>query len=112
MQNKSGDISAEAYGIRVEADRLVVYGAIVYDHVVEVTHTGIVAVKHDKNVIDLAAITQVDSSAVSMLLEWTRTAASRQQKITFINLPENLASLVELYGVNDLIPFGCTANPA
>lgn len=97
-------------GVRVEEGYLFVYGAVVYDNVVEVTRAGVEAIKADNGIIDLAKITQVDSSAVSMLLEWVRTAEAHQKKIELINLPENLVNLIELYGVSNLISFGCTVN--
>jgi len=57
-------------------------------------------------VVDLSAVTEVDSSALSLLFEWQRTAKRRNCKISFCNLPASLASLADLYGVTDLIPAG------
>lgn len=54
-------------------------------------------------VIDLAGITEVDSAAVSLLLEWRREAARAGRRIEFENVPANLTTLAELYGVSDLI---------
>ena len=51
----------------------------------------------------LAGVTEVDSAAVSLLLEWRRAAAKAQREIEFANLPPALTSLAELYGVLDLI---------
>ena len=42
--------------------------------------------------IDFSGITAVDSSAVALLLEWRRQAASRSKKLEFVNLPANLAA--------------------
>lgn len=95
-------------GIRREEDRLFVYGSIICDSVVAVTRTGAAAIQSGVRVIDLAGIIQVDSSAVSMLLEWVRTMQLHDRQIEFINLPANLAGLVELYDVSHLIPSGCT----
>lgn len=95
-------------GIRVEKDRLFIHGPIIYDNAVEVTRAGVVAIKLDNRVIDLAEVTQVDSSAVSMLLEWVRATQIHGRKIEFINLPGNLVGLIELYDVDTLIPSGCT----
>jgi phospholipid transport system transporter-binding protein len=53
--------------------------------------------------IDFSAITEVDSSAVALLLEWRREAARRGKGLYFVNLPANLLSLAELYGVTGLI---------
>jgi len=54
------------------------------------------------NVVDLAAVTEIDSAAVSLLLEWRRQ--SKNTTLRFANLPAALKSLAELYGVADLIP--------
>jgi phospholipid transport system transporter-binding protein len=53
--------------------------------------------------VDLGGVTGVDSAAVSLLLEWQRTAAAAGQTIHFTNLPAALRSLAELYGVSGLI---------
>ena len=56
--------------------------------------------------VDLGGVTEVDSAAVSLLLEWRRAAEQRNQRIKFLNLPDNLKSLAELYGVTEFIPAG------
>ncbi len=54
--------------------------------------------------IDMAGVTDVDSAAVSLLLEWRREAAKRSATLRFANLPESVKSLATLYGVTDLLP--------
>ena len=54
--------------------------------------------------VDLQGVAEVDSSALSMLLEWVRQAAGKGWRIEFLNLPPNLSSLAMLYGVTELIP--------
>ena len=54
-------------------------------------------------VVDLAAVTEVDSSALSLLFEWRRAARQKNLHVTFRNLPESLKSLAALYGVPELI---------
>ncbi len=56
----------------------------------------------DVHVVDLSDVTEVDSAAVSLLLEWRRQA--KTSTLRFANLPEALNSLAALYGVTDLIP--------
>jgi phospholipid transport system transporter-binding protein len=53
--------------------------------------------------IDFAKVTEVDSSAVALLLEWRRESQRRGKPLAFVNLPANLMALAELYGVDDLI---------
>ena len=57
----------------------------------------------DGLVVDLSQLEEVDSSAVSLVLEWLREAQRNQRKLRFTNLPDNLKSLATLYGVLDLI---------
>lgn len=54
--------------------------------------------------MDLAAVDEVDSAAISLLFEWLRQAHARKTRLVFVNLPSNLVSLATLYGVLDLIP--------
>jgi phospholipid transport system transporter-binding protein len=54
--------------------------------------------------IDMAGVTEVDSAAVSLLLEWQRQAAKQNAPLRFRNLPESVKSLAALYGVTDLLP--------
>jgi phospholipid transport system transporter-binding protein len=57
----------------------------------------------DSVVVDLAGVTEVDSAAVSLLLEWRRLAHAGGRRIEFIHLPANLTSLAALYGVAELL---------
>jgi phospholipid transport system transporter-binding protein len=54
-------------------------------------------------VVDLAGVTEVDSAALSLLLEWRREAAKATRQVNYTNVPANLKSLAELYGVSHLI---------
>jgi phospholipid transport system transporter-binding protein len=54
--------------------------------------------------VDLAAVTEADSSAVGLLLAWVRDAAASGHRVRFENLPPNLKSLISLYDVGEFIP--------
>ena len=54
-------------------------------------------------IVDLGAVTAVDSAAVSLLLEWRRAAARANRHVEFVNLPHSLKSLADLYGVSHLL---------
>jgi phospholipid transport system transporter-binding protein len=56
--------------------------------------------------VDFSAVTDVDTAALSLVMEWQRRALASNCKISFANLPENLNSLAALYGVADFIPSG------
>jgi phospholipid transport system transporter-binding protein len=55
------------------------------------------------SVIDFSQVSEVDSSAVSMLLQWMRKARTNQRELVFNNLPENLISLATVYGVMEFL---------
>jgi phospholipid transport system transporter-binding protein len=59
--------------------------------------------------VDLSAVTELDSAALGVLLEWLRQARAENREIVYLNLPENLTSLGTLYGVLDLLPLAAEA---
>ena len=54
-------------------------------------------------VVDVARIGAVDSSAVAVLLAVKRGAAAQGREIAFAGVPEALASLASLYGVEEIL---------
>ena len=87
-----------------DGDKLSVQGPVTIGTVVAVIAQGVALFDRDDLVIDLAQVSEVDSSAVSMLLEWQREADRSKRKLRFTNMPKNLQSLARLYGVSELIP--------
>jgi len=83
--------------------RCTVQGPITVGNVVELLAQGNGLFTAPQVTVDLAAVTEVDSSALSLLLEWRREAGRNQRVVRFLNLPANLKSLAELYGVTELI---------
>ena len=57
----------------------------------------------EKLAVDLSHIEVFDSSAVSVLLQWSRFAREKGVQLSFINLPSNLKNLADLYEVTDLL---------
>ena len=53
--------------------------------------------------IDFEKVTDIDSSAVALLLHWRRKALALDKSLRYVHLPPNLLSLAELYGISDLI---------
>jgi phospholipid transport system transporter-binding protein len=85
-----------------EDGQLRVEGSITIDNVVAVVARGIALFNSGDLVIDLARVAEVDSTAVSMLLEWKREANRHNCQLSFINIPQKMQSLVQLYGVAEL----------
>jgi phospholipid transport system transporter-binding protein len=89
--------------IRREGEAFMVEGPVTMANVEAVLAEGERAFEGAQAQVDLARVTEVDSSAVSLLLEWSRRAARKGQRLTFHNLPANLRSLAALYGVSNLL---------
>lgn len=85
-------------------DKLYVQGPITVENVASVIEQGIALFDRSDLVIDLAQITEVDSSAISMLLEWQRKARGQNRRLCFSNIPKNMENLAQLYGISELIP--------
>ena len=89
--------------IRREGGELSVEGPITIGNVVSVVANGVALFDGEDVTIDLGRVTEADSAAVSLLLEWRREAARRRLQIRFLNMPQNLQSLMQLYGVSELM---------
>ena len=90
--------------IQREGDSIIVDGAVTIDNVVALTKKGIALFDDRSLTIDLKKVTEVDSTIISMLLEWLRGMRKKNHSLQFINIPENLKSLIQLYGVTEIIP--------
>ena len=74
------------------------------DNASETLAAGLRAIASGESDFDLSDMLSVDSSAVAILLEWQRQALQKGAPLRFGVLPANLQSLIDLYGVNDLLP--------
>jgi phospholipid transport system transporter-binding protein len=84
--------------IRGENGRYRIDGAINMDNASAVLEDGL-AKFGEAAEVDLSALGEVDSAAVSLLLEWRRA----NPNLRFAGFPDNLKSLFTLYGVLDLV---------
>jgi phospholipid transport system transporter-binding protein len=87
-----------------KGDRCYLSGNLTHDQVASLLDDCTAFLDQRSVVIDLAGVQAVDSSALSLMLEWTRRAAARKVAISFANLGPSLSSLIDLYGVSDIIP--------
>lgn len=86
-----------------DGDNYRIQGRITSDNAHALLTEGLKLFVRDGLVVDLSQLEEVDSSAVSLVLEWLREAQRNQRRLRFTNLPDNLKSLATLYGVLDLI---------
>lgn len=62
--------------------------------------------------IDLAPVTESDSSGLALLIEWLRLAHDAGKKIHFENLPEQIMALARISEVDDLLTANGSEAPA
>jgi phospholipid transport system transporter-binding protein len=89
--------------IERDGNQLRVRGTLTIANVAKLSEAGKQQFGDGEVIVDLAAVTEVDSAALSMLFEWQREARRRKIAISFCNLPASLQSLATLYGVSELI---------
>jgi phospholipid transport system transporter-binding protein len=78
--------------------------SLTVDNARSMLSAGLAAIAGGQHVIDFSGLTAVDSAAVAVLLAWQRTARAKSIALSFINLPDMLQSLADLYGVAGLLP--------
>lgn len=54
-------------------------------------------------VIDLGAVTQVDSAALALVIEWLRWARTDRKQLGLVNMPEALRALARISEVEHLL---------
>lgn len=89
--------------IDCKGDRCTLQGPVTADNVVALLAQGAQQFTAPSVTVDLSGVTEVDSSALSLLLEWRREAARNGREIRFRNLPASMKSLAELYGISELL---------
>jgi phospholipid transport system transporter-binding protein len=89
--------------ITCQDGRCTLQGPVTVDNVVSLLEQGREQLTSASATIDLSGVTEVDSSALSLLLEWRRDAARNGRAVRFARLPANLQSLAQLYGVTELL---------
>ncbi|CAN5314478.1 hypothetical protein BH10PSE17_BH10PSE17_30740 [soil metagenome] len=82
------------------------------DTVGAVESAGLAAIAAGTTEFSFAALADLDSSSVAMLLAWRRAAAARKATLSFAGVPDALTRLAALYGVADLLGLSATTKPA
>jgi phospholipid transport system transporter-binding protein len=87
-------------------DRCTIEGPVTADNVLSLLAQGAQQLTGPRMTVDLSGVTEVDSTALSLLLEWRREAIRNGREVRFRNLPASMTSLAELYGVTELLGEG------
>ncbi len=88
-----------------ESNRWLVSGPVLVDNAnTLLLASEVLSFSQQSHQIDFLNVTEVDTAAISLMMEWQRRATSANCKATFSNLPANLSSLALLYGVSEFIP--------
>jgi phospholipid transport system transporter-binding protein len=90
--------------IRREDSRIVLSGPVTLANVAQVLEEGRRHLAEGAATVDLAEVSELDSSALALLLAWLREAKAAGRALAFTNLPESLQTIARLYGVQDLLP--------
>jgi phospholipid transport system transporter-binding protein len=90
-------------GFQVVGERWTPAGPLTMDSVATVLAASVEAELPATGIIDLERIEAVDSAGVALLLAWKRRAESEGKPLAFAHLPAGLASLAQLYGVEELL---------
>lgn len=94
--------------ITLQNNQWIVSGSILVDNANAVLIESNALNMQDGLRVNLAAVSDVDTAALSLLMEWQRRAIATNSKILFTHLPEDLRSLADLYGVSEFIPLSAS----
>ena len=89
--------------IRREGQMLVIEGAVTFDTVPGLISAAEEHIRQGADAIDFASVTELDSAAVALALEWLRQAERANVALRLINLPAAMQTLAKLYGVSELL---------
>ena len=84
-------------------DRWAVSGSLTMDSASTLLEASATRALPASGVVDLAGVSRVDSAGVALLLAWKRRAAAEASALLFTGLPPSMASLAQLYGVQELL---------
>jgi phospholipid transport system transporter-binding protein len=83
---------------------MVVSGAVTLGNAAALLEEGRRHVAEGVQTIDLGEVNEMDSALLAVLLAWLREARGASRTLSFVNLPESLRTIAQLYGVDGLLP--------
>jgi len=89
--------------LRREGEALLIEGPVTFDTVPDLVSAPGECFRQGVVVVDFAGVTEVDSAAVALALEWVRQAERASVALRLVNVPASIRNLAKLYGVSDLL---------
>jgi phospholipid transport system transporter-binding protein len=90
--------------IRREGERMIVGGPVTLASVGALLAEGYACIGEGARLADLGEVSELDSSALALLLAWLRESRRLGKELAFDNLPQDLTTIARLYGVDELLP--------
>ena len=90
--------------IRREGRRIILSGPVTLANAARVLEEGRSHLAEGARTVDLAEVTELDSSLIALTLAWLREAAAAKRELAIVNPPDALQTLSRLYGVENLLP--------
>lgn len=86
-----------------EENRWQLSGDLIINNITQVLNASKTLTLQSPAQLDFAKVGDVDTSAVSLILEFKRRANAEGVDLSLVNVPDNLSSLMQLYGVDSFI---------
>lgn len=80
-----------------------IQGDLVVEDIVGLLNATRPLAMHQQTVLDFTRVAEVDTSAISFIFEIKRRAQAEGVLISLRNLPSNMSSLMQLYGVDGFV---------
>ncbi len=86
-----------------QGDSLMLEGPVTFDTVPSLVEAVAEHIRGGAGTIDFSNVTEVDSSAVALALEWLRRGAEAKVEVRFLHVPKSMQNLSKLYGVSEIV---------
>lgn len=91
--------------LRQDNDRLCITVPMVIRQAATLLPAGLAALQaKNLRIVDLAEVSEVDSSALAVLCAWLRQARQSGRPLVISNPPPGLQALADLYDLSDILP--------
>jgi phospholipid transport system transporter-binding protein len=89
--------------LRRDGNTLLLEGPLTFETVPELVTAGEEHFRQGAGLVDLSKVTEIDSAAVALALEWVRQAERAGVALRLIHVPASMQNLASLYGVSELL---------